>query len=130
MYPILLWLVYTGLSFVIGQTENFTARVMIAGDLEAGGALVQKIEAADRVTVTTVETPLDAIRDGQLDLLVELARREGGYADDFEVRFTGDSSKDRSRIATSRVEDLVTRHRTAYLEAAGGTGDCPARITR
>ena len=119
MYPILLWLVYTGLSFVIGQTENFTARVMIAGDLEAGGALVHKIEAAERVTVTTVETPRDAIRDGRLDLLVELAPREGGYADDFEVRFTGDSSKDRSRIATSRVEDLVTRHRTAYLEAAG-----------
>jgi len=71
------------------------------------------------VTVTTVETPRDAIRDGRLDLLVELAPREGGYADDFEVRFTGDSSKDRSRIATSRVEDLVTRHRTAYLEAAG-----------
>ncbi len=119
MYPILMWLAYTGLSFVIGQTENFTARVMIAGDLEAGAALVRKIEAAERVTVTTVESPLDAIRDGRLDLLVELAPRDEGYADDFEVRFTRDSSKDRSRIAMNRVGGLVDRYRTAYLETAG-----------
>ncbi len=119
MYPILLWLAYTGLSFVIGQTENFTARVMIAGDLEAGEALVRKIEAAERVTVTNVASPQDAIRDGRLDLLVELAPRDGGYAGDFEVGFTGDSSKDRSRIAIGRIEDLVSRHRMDFLETAG-----------
>ena len=119
MYPVLLWVAYTGLSFVIGQTENFTARVMIAGGAGEGAALVGKIEAADRVTVTSMEAPLEAIRDGRLDLLVEFASRDGGSADDFEVRITGDSSKDRSRIARSRVEDLVTRHRAAYLESAG-----------
>lgn len=119
MYPVLLWLGYTGVSFVIGQTENFTARVMVTGDLEAGAELVGRIQAADRVTMTTVEAPREAIRDGRLDLLVELAPREGGPADDFEVRFTGDSSKDRSRIAMSRVGDLVTRYRMAYLERAG-----------
>ena len=140
MYPVLLWLAYTGLSFVIGQTENFTARVMIAGDVERGAALVGEIEAADRVelvnraeladraervdraellTAAAAEAAEDAIRDGRLDLLVELAPREGGYADDIEVRITGDSSKDRSRIAMSRVVDVVNRHRTAYLERAG-----------
>ena len=119
MYPVLLWLAYTGVSFVIGQTDDFNARVMITGDLEAGTELVGKIEVADRVAVTAVEGPRDAIRDGRLDLLVELVLREGGHADDFEVRFTGDSSKDRSRIAMSRVEDIVTRYRMAYLETAG-----------
>lgn len=134
MYPVLLWLAYTGLSFVIGQTENFTARVMIAGDVKEGAALVREIEAADRldrvelvdradftdrVTAADLEAAEEAIRDGRLDLLVELASREGGGADDVEVRITGDSSKDRSRIATSRVEDVVNRHRTAYLERAG-----------
>lgn len=122
MYPVLLWVAYTGLSFVIGQTENFTARVMIAGGAGEGAALVGKIEAADRVTVTSMEEPLEAIRDGRLDLLVEFAPRDGGSADDFEVRITGDTSKDRSRIARSRVEDLVTRHRAAYLESAGRAG--------
>ena len=122
MYPVLLWVAYTGLSFVIGQTENFTARVMIAGGAGEGAALVGKIEAADRVTVTSMEEPLEAIRDGRLDLLVEFAPRDGGSADDFEVRITGDTSKDRSRIARGRVEDLVTRHRAAYLESAGRAG--------
>lgn len=122
MYPVLLWVAYTGLSFVIGQTENFTARVMIAGGAGEGAALVGKIEAADRVTVTSMEEPLEAIRNGRLDLLVEFAPRDGGSADDFEVRITGDTSKDRSRIARSRVEDLVTRHRAAYLESAGRAG--------
>jgi len=122
MYPVLLWLAYTGLSFVIGQTENFTARVMIAGDVVEGAALVREIEDADRVervSAADLEAAGDAIRDGRLDLLVELAPREGGGADDVEVQITGDSSKDRSRIATSRVEDVVSRHRTAYLERAG-----------
>ena len=119
MYPVMLWLAYTGLSFVVGQTENFTARVMVTGDLEAGAAFVRKIEAADRVTVANEDSPRDAIQDGRLDLLVELAPRDEGYADDFEVRFTGDSSKDRSRIAMNRIEGLVTRYRTAYLEKAG-----------
>ncbi len=152
MYPVLLWLAYTGLSFVIGQTENFTARVMIAGDVEQGAALVREIEAADRLervdraervvraervdglervdsservdrpdagTSAALEAGEEAIRDGRLDLLVELAARDGGYAEDIEVRLTGDSSKDRSRMAMSRVEDVVNRHRTAYLERAG-----------
>ncbi|MXX03499.1 MAG: ABC transporter permease [Gemmatimonadetes bacterium] len=134
MYPVLLWLAYTGLSFVIGQTENFTARVMIVGDVGEDAALVREIEAADRlervdraegvdrpglVTAADPQAAEEAIRDGQLDLLVELALREGGEADDIEVRMTGDSSKDRSRIAMSRVEDVVNRHRTAYLERAG-----------
>lgn len=128
MYPVLLWLAYTGLSFVIGQTENFTARVMIAGDVEEGAALVHEIESADRLelvdrleSVTSADTEAagDAIRNGRLDLLVEIAPRAGGYAGDVEVRITGDSSKDRSRIARSRVEDVVNRHRTAYLERAG-----------
>ncbi|MDE2848711.1 MAG: ABC transporter permease [Gemmatimonadota bacterium] len=152
MYPVLLWLAYTGLSFVIGQTENFTARVMIVGDVGDDAALVREIQDADRVdlvnrlelmdrldrvdrldrmaraetvdrpglvTAAPMEAAEDAIRDGRLDLLVELAPREGGDADDIEVRITSDSSKDRSRIAMSRVEDVVTRHRTAYLERAG-----------
>lgn len=140
MYPVLLWLAYTGLSFVIGQTENFTARVMIVGDVGEDATLVREIEAADRVELmdradfveraervdrvelvpgVDLEAAEDAIRDGRLDLLVELAPREGGDVDDVEVRITGDSSKDRSRIATSRVEDVVERHRTAYLERAG-----------
>ncbi|MCY3714262.1 MAG: ABC transporter permease [Gemmatimonadetes bacterium] len=122
MYPVLLWVAYTGLSFVIGQTENFTARVMIAGEVEKGAALVRKIEDADRVervSAADLEAAEEAIRDGRLDLLVELAPWEGVGADDIEVRITGDSSKDRSRIAMSRVEDVVNRHRTAYLERAG-----------
>lgn len=146
MYPVLLWVAYTGLSFVIGQTENFTARVMIAGEVEEGAALVREIETSDRidrvvhadfavraerpdrterverpglVTAADLQAIEDAIRDGRLDLLVELAPRDGGNADDIEVRITGDSSKDRSRIAMSRVEDVVNRHRTAYLERAG-----------
>ncbi len=49
MYPVLLWLAYTGLSFVIGQTENFTARVMIVGDVGDDAALVREIQDADRV---------------------------------------------------------------------------------
>ena len=152
MYPVLLWLAYTGLSFVIGQTENFTARVMIVGDVGEDAALVREIQDADRVelvnrmesvdrldrmdqvdqadraetvdgpgsvTAAPMEAAEDAIRDGRLDLLVELALRDGGNAGDIEVRFTGDSSKDRSRIAMSRVEDVVNRHRTTYLERAG-----------
>ena len=160
MYPVFLWLAYTGLSFVIGQTENFTARVMIAGVVEQGADLVREIETADRVervdrldrteradredraermdradragrvTVADLEAAEEAIRDGRLDLLVELAPRDGGDADDVEVRMTGDSSKDRSRIAMSRVEDVVNRHRTAFLERRAGNGGCPVRPTR
>ncbi len=123
MYPVLLWVGYTGVSFVVGQTENFTARVMIAGDSGAGAELIAEIETTNRVSITTVEHPRDAIRDGRLDLLVEIVARETKLAaepaDDFEVRFTGDTSKDRSRIAMDRVEEIVTRYRMTHLERAG-----------
>jgi sodium transport system permease protein len=121
LYPVLLWLIFTAMSFAQGQEEKLSSRIAVAGepalvagirtDLAASPepgvelALVEgRDEAADRA----------AILAGDLDLRVAVEPAEP--AGNFLLRLIYDSSKDRSAKAAERVESFLRDHRRSYLD--------------
>ena len=115
MYPILFWLMYTGMSFVIGQTEAFTSRIMIHQTNETGRALESRIISEERTEIITVANPIEAIKSDEIDLYVEL-RPDTNFEDNLLIAFTFDSSKDTSKLAKDRIENLINTYKTEYFE--------------
>lgn len=120
LYPILLWLIYTGISFVGGQTEGFSSRVVLKGLPAQHGVLKADLERDKQIELRDSADPTAEIRDGKIDLLVEFTPAQGLAASlpgNFHVQLTYDDSKDRSSIARSRLSEKIRRYRDAYLEA-------------
>lgn len=120
LYPLLLWLTYSGITFVSGQTEGFASRVMLQGLPAAEQRLGDALRQDEQIEIRRSDDPFAAITNGTLDVLVDLLPAEGAAAnlpDNFSVRLTYDDSKDRSSIALRRVSDAIRRYRDRYLEA-------------
>jgi len=123
LYPLLLWIVYTGITFVGGQTQGFASRVMLKGLPQEHQALKDQLQRDIRVELKTSGGPIADIRAGDLDLLAEfLPPRDGApsLSGNFQVRLTFDDSKDRSRIARDRFKELILRYRDRYFEHQAG----------
>ncbi|PYV38665.1 MAG: hypothetical protein DMG09_11290, partial [Acidobacteria bacterium] len=119
LYPVLLWLVYTGMSFVAGQTEGFASRVALLAFSNEQRVFKIDLERDPRLEVKTSNDPLADIRNGNLDLLVEIlppAREAARLTGNFRVRLTYDNSKDRSRMARDRIAERLRLYRDRYLE--------------
>ncbi len=132
LYPALLWLVYTGISFVAGLTEGSSSRVVLK-DLPASHNLLKTDLQLDRqIELKDSENPVDDIQRGRLDLLAEFLPPQGGASSlpgNFLVRLTYDKSKDRSSIARQRLSERIGRYRDYYLETkAKSLGLSPAQF--
>jgi sodium transport system permease protein len=131
LYPLMLWLIYTGIIFVGGQTESFASRVMLEGLPQESREWKQQLERDVRFQVRTSVDPASDIRNGTLDLLANFSRPQAGafLEANFRVELTYDSSKDRSRIARTRLDEMLSRYRDRYLEQrAGALGISPAQL--
>ncbi len=119
LYPLLLWLTYSGITFVSGQTEGFASRVMLQGLPAAHRALEEALRKDEQIELLSPKDPIVAIQQGTLDALAEFLPAEPAGADvpdNFQVRVTYDDSKDRSSIASSRIEAAIRRYREEFLE--------------
>ena len=119
LYPALLWLVYSGISFVQGQTEDYTSRVMLRALPTEHRVFRQDLEKTGSVALEDIGDPEAALRDGSLDLLIDFLPVPGGLPGNFEARLTYDDSKDRSRMALDRVSEYLRRYRDGFLEQEG-----------
>ncbi|MFH1575033.1 MAG: ABC transporter permease [Acidobacteriota bacterium] len=130
LYPAILWLIYTGISFVQGQTEGFTSRIMIRGLAQEHRLLREELEKDDRISLQEAQDPEAELRAGSLDLLVEfLPAGDAGQAGNFRVRLVQDESKDRSTMAGARMSQLLTLYRDHYLAGkAAGLGLSPQQL--
>ena len=132
LYPLILWLIYTGIMFVGGQTQGFASRMMLKGLPQEHQALQKEFERDSRIELKSSQDPVAEIRGGTLDLLAEFLPPAAGAASlggNFRVQVTYDNSKDRSGIARDRFEELLSRYRDQYLERqAGGFGISPAQL--
>jgi len=122
MYPAILWAVFAGMSFVEGQSERLTSRVALLDPPEAHAALVDTLRADERLEVVRWTDPrpraLEAIADGELDLLVEFAPPTGegtALGDNHEVRLHFNQARDRSATARARVQSLVGDYRREWI---------------
>jgi len=120
LYPAILWLVYTGISFVMGQTEGFSSRVQIQSLPQEHRQFKTELERDERIEFKESGNPVAEIRAGSLDLLMQFLPPEPGSEKlpaNFRIRFTCDDSKDRSASAHTRISALWTRYRDRVLEA-------------
>jgi len=117
LYPLIIWLVYTGITFISGQSEDLKSRIMLK-DLPAAHAALQKeFESEKGVVLQNSSDPSADIRAGRLDALVEfLPPKTPGTADNFSTRITYDDSRDASGRARARVNQRISRYRDSFLE--------------
>ncbi len=123
MYPLLLWAMLAGLSFVAGQAERLTSRVAIQGLPEAHGALADSLAAHDRIRLTDWagdrESAHRAIAEGRLDVHVVFEPASvgaGGVVDNFRVTIWFSEARDRSYGARNRVESAMAWYREALID--------------
>ena len=111
LYPLLMWLVYTGITFVSGQNEGLSSRVMLQGLPAEHNMLRKEIQGEAEIDLVESLDPESDIRDGRLDVLVEFV--PGAV---IRTRVTYDESRDRSSRAQRRVADAIAQYRDGYLE--------------
>jgi sodium transport system permease protein len=128
LYPLLLWVAFTALTFVQGQTEGVRSRLVVKDWPVAHPDLRRRIESDPQIELLDPARfkadPAASIRRGQFDALVEFAKPEAAEArltNNFQARITFDQSKDRSASARDRTRADVDRYRADWLrrEARG-----------
>jgi sodium transport system permease protein len=110
LYPLLLWLIYAGLSFVGGQTQNLTSRIALNNFPKEHQELKNSIVAEKKIELKEAASE-QSIKDARLDLVAEFIPLDGN----FRVKLVYDSSKDRSALARERVTTIINRYRSNYL---------------
>ncbi len=135
LYPFLLWAVFTGMMFVMGQTEGVISRVVVRQWPAGHPVLRRKLEINSQLQLlqdTSSTAALEQrIKEGGLELLVDFVPVPGttsGLAENFEARLTYDQSKEKSVAARDRVKQIVENYRANWLrQEARRLGVNPAR---
>jgi sodium transport system permease protein len=118
LYPLMMWLVYTGMTFISGQNEELKSRIALK-NIPAAHAILEKEFEADKSIVLTVSGDAAAdIRSGRLDAMVEFVPPKSNLQieNNFESRITYDESRHQSNLAKTRIDQKLSRYRDTYLE--------------
>jgi len=122
LYPLLLWFLFLGITFALGQAEGFTSSVAVshwpAGDVGLRRA-IENVPRMRLVSAPTLDAAAQSIAQGTLDALVEFVPPQGAGAvlpNNFVVRITFDASKERSQTARDRIAAEIERYREKWLE--------------
>ncbi|HTL59779.1 MAG TPA: ABC transporter permease [Candidatus Limnocylindrales bacterium] len=123
LYPFLMWAVFTGFTFVMGQTQGFASRVLVTDwpanhpKLRLNFLRDDQIQLLDTPTAPTAIT--DKIKRGQLDAWLEFLpadQTNAALPGNFQVRISYDQSKDRSAEARGRLADAIDQYRRDWLK--------------
>jgi sodium transport system permease protein len=135
LYPFLLWVAFTGITFVQGQNEGFRSRVQVDNWPPEHRLLRRAFEAETQLDLVAPDAsgrdPERQLADGILDVWVEfLPAQEDALtlAGNFRARVTFTESKERSVMARDRVRRIIDRYREEWLEReAAALGLAPSR---
>ena len=118
LYPLIMWLAYTGFTFISGQNEELKSRVMIQNVPAAHPNLLKEFEADKSIVLVQSAAPAADIRTGTLDALVEFlpSKSDLPIQNNFATRITFDESRDQSSRAKSRIDQKLSKYRETYLE--------------
>lgn len=135
LYPIMLWAMFTGLTFVQGINEGFVSRIAVeAPPPRAHAALLDTLGSSERVallgaTGDTVESSGDeadpeawdrALADGELDAILSIrALPEDALPGNFAVSVRYDRAEERSRQAEARIRRIVSDYRADWVARQG-----------
>ena len=123
LYPVMLWVMFTGIVFVAGLAERTNSRLVILDSPSAHPALMDTLQARTsleiREDVISPDSAVELIRVGELDALVEFLPPEPearALDDNFRVLIRYDRAVERSRRARDRVESIVAGYRRRWVE--------------
>lgn len=119
LYPLMVWLMMSAISFVSGQQEESVSRVVLSELPDSHRRFREVLEASEKLKLVEVKDGQSALRSGRIDLLV-IARQ-----DDYVLHFQvfKDSSRDASRQAFERFQDRLKLYREIFrAEVAGSLG--------
>ena len=118
LYPALIWLGYTGTTFIWGQNEELRSRITLK-DLPAEHIDLKKAFETDK-SVILIESsdPTGDIRRGRIDAAVEFLPAQAGVAipGNFETHITYDESRDQSQRAKTRIDQKLSKYREVFLQ--------------
>jgi sodium transport system permease protein len=122
LYPFLMWAVFTGLTFVMGQTETFVSRVLVANWPTSHPKLRLNLERDNQLQLADERIPpgtaAEQIKAGKLDAWLEFLPPDKTNAvlpDNFQARITYDQSKERSGQSMARLTALIEDYRRDWL---------------
>ncbi|MEX2531078.1 MAG: ABC transporter permease subunit [Gemmatimonadota bacterium] len=123
MYPALLWVAFSGISFIQGQAERITTRVALVDLPAAHSPLADSLMENSRLTLVewdeSTEGSRAALVDGRLDALVEFLPPDpeaGSLPDNFRVRISYSEVRDRSRTARRLLTSSLDQYREEWLD--------------
>lgn len=133
LYPVMIWVMFTGITFIQGKTEGFTSRVAFLAVPDSQRSFAAELGREEKFRVVELAGPEEAqqaIRGGTLDAALVFeplaGANETSLPGNSRVRILHDGSRDRSREARDRLERRLAERRSAMLEreaAARGTTD-------
>lgn len=122
LYPVMLWLMFTGLTFAQGLAEETRSRVSVHGLTPEHQEVLDSVAAQAKIFEVvpsgSVEGSEAALARGDVDAVAEFQSvpdTTGLLPGNFSLRIAYDRSLERSRRARERVADLVERHRERWL---------------
>ena len=112
LYPLILWLVISGITFVRGQADRAPARVALIDLPRSTAELEGRLGAHDGVALVDVvaSNARSLVRQGRLDLAVTAAALDAEAArlgSNWRLELLWNASRERSEIARRRVETIV-----------------------
>ncbi len=121
LYPFMMWAMVTGFTLVQGQTEGFVSRLVVTAEGETAQAVVRELRRQPRLAILTPAPadPLEALRAGEVDALLELAPGRGEAAavpGSLSATLHVNGSRERSRAAQERLRQLLHRCKAKVLE--------------
>ncbi len=131
LYPIMLWTMFTAMTFVQGVNEGFVSRLAVEGPVPEGHqALVDTLAAHEGVEILggagagedalPPEAWDGALADGDLDAVMSFgAPDRAGLPGNFSVEVRYDRAEERSRQARARVQEVVGGYRDGWLAREG-----------
>ncbi|MEJ2203574.1 MAG: ABC transporter permease [Gemmatimonadota bacterium] len=122
LYPVMLWVILTGITFVSGLQERAASRVAVLDPPPAHPALMDTLAAREdidlRPTPVAADEAIRLIREEELDALVEFlpaAPSAAALQGNFTVHIRYDRAVERSRRARDRVDAVISDYRDEWM---------------
>jgi len=123
LYPLLLWIAFTGLTYVSGQTEGVRSRVAVLQWPKEHPGLQRLLQLNQEIELISPQPSRQErekqIQDGRLDAVVEFLPATSSAArlpGNFQAAITFSQSKERSVTARDRIRAALGRYRADWLK--------------
>ncbi len=127
MYPLMMWVMFSGFLFVTARFESFDSRVEIVGLPAEHRSLLERLEDDGRTEIAEVDVPPagaaayreeveDRLLAGELDAALIFEAAADALPGNAAVSLLSNGSSDQSRTARGRLERALAAERSAWLD--------------